>query len=324
VSSLSNGTKVYFTVEAVNLAGASPPSTEVSATPQAPPPTSTSTTSTTASTTSTTGPVAPALPVSTTTSVPATTALPKFPDANASYPNGAIVNFGAKSYVFAGGRAFAASGGDLAALEKVDHAKAQAAGQGAAPPTATAPRAGTLLTAKSVDGNPTVYVVGNGGEAYGFASPSQFKSGGFDPALVVTVPGLGGLKVSTTSAGASGLTALRTSADGAVVDSAGTFYVFAGGKAFGIPTTAALAAVRAADRAKVLSGTVTSAMTSAPVASGVLLSAAGDGKVFVTYQGDAYLLKTLSQLTRDGYGGTAAVAVPGTDRLTAYSTYSGS
>ena len=52
------------------------------------------------------------------------------------------------------------------------------------------------------------------------------------------------------------VTALATRADGAIVDSGGTFYVFAGGRAFGISSPAALAVVRAADRAKPLSGAV--------------------------------------------------------------------
>ena len=185
------------------------------------------------------------------------------------------------------------------------------------------PRPGTLVSTRAVDANPTVYVVGTSGDLYGFAGPAQFVGAGFDPALVVTVPSLGGLKVSATSAGAAGLTAFSTSADGAIVDSGGAYYVFAGAKAFRVPTPAALVAVQKADPAKALPARVTSAETAAPIASGALLSVAGGNGVFVSYNGDAYLFKTLAQVLRDGYGGTAAVPVPGTGPLTVLSHYSG-
>jgi hypothetical protein len=96
-----------------------------------------------------------------------------------------------------------------------------------------------------------------------------------------------------------------------VVESAGTFYVFAGGRAFGLSSPAALGRVRAADLAEVVSGPVGPAVTGASMAGGVLLSA--PGKVYVSYQGSLYLFKTPAQLVTDGYGGTAAVPVPGTD-----------
>ena len=53
--------------------------------------------------------------------------LPPFPHASVSYPNAAIVTFGANHYVFAGGRAFQASASELAAVQKVDPAKVVAA-----------------------------------------------------------------------------------------------------------------------------------------------------------------------------------------------------
>jgi hypothetical protein len=125
------------------------------------------------------------------------------------------------------------------------------------------------------------------------------------------------------SAGQEGaaVTALATRADGAICDSGGTFYVFAGGRAFGISTPAALAAVRTADRATPLAGAVGTAETSAEIASGLLLSA--PGKVYVSYQGDLYLFKSEAQLAVDGYGGTAAVPVPGTGGLRVFTMYSG-
>ena len=64
------------------------------------------------------------------------------------------------------------------------------------------------------------------------------------------------------------------------------------------------------------------AQTSAAIASGTLLSA--PGRVYVTYSGALYLFKTAAQLDRDGYGGTDALAVPGTGGLGVVSSYSGS
>ncbi len=55
--------------------------------------------------------------------------------------------------------------------------------------------------------------------------------------------------------------------------------------------------------------------------SGALLSA--PGKVYVSYQGDLYLFKTMAQLADDGYGGTAAVPVAGTGGVSVVSSYSG-
>jgi hypothetical protein len=119
---------------------------------------------------------------------------------------------------------------------------------------------------------------------HGFSTSGQFSRDGYDAALVVTVPSLGGASVGP-SAGQEGaaVTALATRADGAIVDSGGTFYVFAGGRAFGVSTPAALAAARGADRATPLSGAVGGAETKAAVASGAVLSA--PGKVYVSYQG---------------------------------------
>lgn len=68
------------------------------------------------------------------------------------------------------------------------------------------------------------------------ASLHQLFSDGFDPAMVVTVPSLGGTAVSPTTVGAGGLTAFSTLSDGALVVSGQTWYVLAGGRAFGIPT----------------------------------------------------------------------------------------
>ena len=229
------------------------------------------------------------------------------------------MKFGGTDYVFAGGRAFLASGGELAAVRKVDKATLTTAPAGIAAPTKQTLRAGTLLSTTAVDGNATVYVAGTDGELHGFSTSAQFVRDGYDAAFVVTVPSLGGLRIGT-SAGVAGqtVTALATRADGALVDSSGTYYLFAGGKAFGI-STAQLVEVERADNATVLHGNVGSTQTSAPMASGVLLST--PRTVYVSYDGSLYPFKTLAQLATDGYGGTGAVPVSGTGGLTVLLSY---
>ena len=253
---------------------------------------------------------------------PSTAAAP-FPHAHLTYPNGAIIRFSGKDYVLAGGRAFEVTSTKiLTAVQKVDHASVVAASAGAKPPSG-APRQGTLLSTRPVNGAATVYVAGTDGELHGFVSPKQFKDDGYDPALVVTVPSLGGLKVGR-SAGALGSTgnAFGTSSDGAIVDSSGTYFVLAGGRAFLVPSSTELSSLRKADKAQVLSGKVTTAREDAGIAGGVELSA--PGRVYVTYQGDLYPFKSLGQLRTDGYGGTAAVQVPGTAGLHVVASYSSS
>ena len=190
-------------------------------------------------------------------------------------------------------------------------------------PTSTAPRSGTLLTTRAVNGDATIYFAGTDGELHGFSTGNQLSSDGYDPALVVTVPSLGSLRVGST-AGEEGAaaSARATRADGAIVDSSGTFYVFAGGRAFGISSPAGLQRVQKADKAKVLTGSVGVGQTSTAIASGVLLSA--PGTVYASYSGALYPFKTMAQLDRDGYGGTAAVPVSGTGGLGVVSSYSGS
>ncbi len=253
---------------------------------------------------------------------PSTAALP-FPHAPDTYPNGAIVNFSGKDFVLGGGHAFAvASPKVMTALEKVDHAIVVTAAAGAEPPS-EAPRQGTLLSTRPVNGGATIYVVGIDGELHGFVNPKQFKDDGYDPAMVVTVPSLSGLKVGR-SAGAVGTAgnAFGTSSDGAIIDSGGTYYVFAGGRAFLVANAAELSTIRKADKARALSVPVTTAQEGAGIASGVELSVSG--RVYVTYQGNLYPFKSISQLRADGYGGTAAVQVPGTAGLPVVAGYSGS
>jgi hypothetical protein len=123
--------------------------------------------------------------------------------------------------------------------------------------------------------------------------------------------------------GAAGFAAASASADGLLADSTGTYYVFAGGKAFGFPTAAALMAAEKADPARVLWAWAVAAQTGAPIAGGMVASVAGAHNVHVSYHRDAYLFKTVAQLKADGYGSAAAVPVPGTDRLTVIFPYTG-
>ena len=253
---------------------------------------------------------------------PSSAAAP-FPHASAAYPNGAIVSFSGRDYVLAGGHAFeVTSSKAMTALKKVDHATVVSAASGAKPPSG-APRQGTLLFTRPINGAATIYVAGADGELHGFVSPTQFKNSGYDPALVVTVPNLSGVKLgrSVGAVGAAG-NAFGTTSDGAIIDSSGTYYVFAGGRAFLVPSSAELASLRKADKAHVLTGHVGPPQQNAGIASGVELSA--PGRVYVTYQGKLYAFKSIKQLDADGYGGTAAVQVPGTSGLNVVSTYSGS
>ena|GEM_PF-3327994 len=363
VTGLTNGTTYYFTVEALNSVGASKPSNEESATPStttsttATAPTTTTTTvpttttttarattstttTTTTSPTSTTTTTARATTTTvptTTTTVPTTTTTtarrsragnngPPFPGAGTTGPNGAIVSFSGHDYVFAGGRAFSVAGAQLPLLRAVDHAKVVEAPSGANAPTGRRPRSGTLLTTQRINGQATIYVVGDNGELYGFASVAQLLGEGFDPALVVTVTNLEGLTVSAESAAKAGLTAFSTASDGAIVASGGTYYVFAGGRAFPVSSPALLAAVRAADKAEPLTGTVPRADTLVRAARGVLLSYPGptrDWVVSVTYGGKLYPFREPGQLVVDGYAGTAAAPVPGTVGMTTVYPYSG-
>ena len=181
-------------------------------------------------------------------------------------------------------------------------------------------RPGTLVI---VYNNPTIYVVGTDGILHGFATPAQFLGDGYDPADVITVPNGGHLAVGATagSLGSAG-NALATAADGALIESSGTFYVLAGGRAFGISSEAALRQIEAADTARPLLGTVGTALTGAAIAGGTLVTV--NGEVYVSYDGDLYPFKSPAQLRSDGYGGTPSLPVPSTDHLTVELPYSGS
>lgn len=245
---------------------------------------------------------------------------PPFPHANLTYPDGAIVSFFGTLYVFAGSHSFGVASPAVAVdVEAADHASVVTAAAGANIPTAPAVP-GTLVI---VYNNPTIYVVGTDGELHGFATPAQFLGDGYDPADVITVPNRGRLTVGATagSEGAS-LNALATGSNGAIVDSSGTFYVLAGGRAFGIWNPAVLRAIEATDTARPLLGIVGPDLTGATIADGTLVTVSGE--VYVSYGGDLYPFKSLAQLTADGYGGTPSIPLPSTGGLTVELPYSGS
>jgi hypothetical protein len=245
---------------------------------------------------------------------------PQFPDANVAYPDAAIVSFPGTLYVFAGGHAFGvASPTQAQGVEAIDDAGVVSAIGGAAVPT-TAPVPGTLVI---VYNNPTIYVVGTDGLLHGFATPAQFLGDGYDPADVITVPNEGHLGVGATAGSLGQLgNALATASNGALINSSGTFYVIAGGRAFGIANAAALRSIKAADPARALSGTIGPALTDATIAGGTLLTL--NGQVYVSYGGDLYPFKSLAQLKADGYGGTPSLPIPNTGHLTVEFPYSGS
>lgn len=174
------------------------------------------------------------------------------------------------------------------------------------------PVAGTLLTTQHMTGKATVYVVGNDGELYGFASRQQLRSGGFDTALVVTVPSTDGLKVARKSAGAAHIDAWTVRSSGAIVVSGRSDYVLAGGRAVHVPNAVALARLRKADGAMPVSGTVTTKDELAAMANGTLVSVEGNGYagVYVAFDDGMYVFRSPGQLSFDGYGGTAAVPLP--------------
>jgi hypothetical protein len=245
---------------------------------------------------------------------------PQFPDANVAYPDAAIVSFPGTLYVFAGGHAFGvASPTQAQGVEAIDDADVVSAIGGAAVPTTPA-APGTLVI---VYNNPTIYVVGTDGLLHGFATPAQFLGDGYDPADVITVPNYGHLAVGAT-AGSLGPTAnaLATASNGALINSSGTFYVLAGGRAFGITNAASLRAIKAADTARPLSGAVGPELMEATIADGILVTVSGE--VYVSYGGDLYPFKSPAQLKADGYGGTPSLPVPNTGHLAVELPYSGS
>ena len=241
-------------------------------------------------------------------------AVAPFPRSNSTFPNGALINFSGTVYVFAGGHAFGIpSQAVLTKIRSVDPAEVLTAAAGSTLPVTSSSRSGTLITTQAVNGSPTIYVVGTDGQLHGFSNPTQLKSNGYDARLNVTVSSMGGMTVgNTVGVEGSAVTAYATRADGAIVNSSGTVYTFAGGRAFGVPTPASLTRIRKTNTATELTGTITATQTGASMASGMLLSliTTTTATVYVSYVGNVFPFKTSNQLKTDGYGGTAAVPVP--------------
>ncbi len=303
-----SGSQLVEQVEVFETTGTSSPTTVATPTTGGP-----------TTTTSTTTPRL--LPHGIDTVTPATTTtipLPAFPGAEDSYPNGAMVRFSGSYYVFAGGRAFAVPPAQLKAFSGAHQPVPVDARAGAQPPTDAPLRPGTLVTSHGAKHG--IYVAGTDGRLYGFASSADLVGRGFDPALVVRVPSLAGLAVSSRSVATAHLDARSTRSDGAIVASGGTYYVFAGGRTFSVPDAAALAALRAVDKAEPLSGTIGPPV--APLADGVVLNVQDVG-VCVTYRGRLFPFRSMTQLLAEGYGGTAAVSVPGVSGLGLVQQYSG-
>ncbi len=250
-------------------------------------------------------------------------ALPAFPDANVTYPNGSIVEFSGANYVFAGGHPFAVTTPHvLYELQAVDGARIVPAVAGAAVPTA-APRPGTVITTFAINGNAPLYVVGTDGQLHAFSTLKQALGDGYDPSVVVNVPTLGGLTVGATAdVDGSAVEALSTSADGALVDSSNAYYVFDGDRAFPIPTPVALSTVEKSDPADILSGTVGASQTGATFTTGALLTV--NGIIYVGEAGDLFPFATLKQFIADGYGGTPSIVSPNLGGLTVVTNYTGS
>jgi len=244
---------------------------------------------------------------------------PAFPNAATTYPDGGIVNFGGTYYLFAGGHAFGIPTlAVLLSIQVVDHATVLTAATGATPPVTT-PLLGTTII---VYNNPTIYVYGTSG-LNGFSTVAQFLGDGYDSADVITVPNFGGLSVgATVGSVGTGDNVIGTAANGALIDSSGTFYVVAGGRACGIPTLARLADVQAGDSAVPLVGAVPSAWTTSTMENGTLVTV--NSAVFEADGGDLFALKAESQLAADGLGGTPSLVLANYCGMPVVTNYTGS
>jgi hypothetical protein len=248
-----------------------------------------------------------------------TVVAPAFPNASVTYPDGAIVNFGGTYYLFAGGHPFGIPTlAVLTSIQVIDHAVVLTAATGATPPV-TSPLLGTTII---VYNNPTIYVVGTSG-LNGFSTPAQFLSDGYDPADVITVPNFGGLSVgATVGSVGTGDNVIGTAANGAIIDSSGTFYVVAGGRACGIATPAQLSGVQAGDQATPLVGAVPSSWTTSIMENGTVVTV--NSVVFVADGGDLFELKSPTQLAADGLGGTPSIVLGNYCGMPVVTSYTGS
>ncbi len=221
-----------------------------------------------------------------------------FPTAAVSYPNGAFVQSSGQIDVIAGGYGFGIPTAAVYAQIAANDASTVVDGTF---PTATAPRAGTLI---QVAGSAGIWVVGTDGKLYQFSTPAQFLGDGYSPMQVVTVPSAGGLTVGTGTPPS----AASTMADGSIQNFGGTLYVFDGGQAFGIPNLADAATIIAATGATPIVGSGSAPMAGT-IANGSVLKVLGTTNVYVTSGGTAYLA-TGTNLTTNGYTTMYAVTVP--------------
>ena len=228
----------------------------------------------------------------------ASQAVSAFPSAGMSYPNGAFVQSGSQIDVIAGGYGFGIPSASVYSQIAANDAATVVDGSF---PTATAPRAGTLI---QVAGSAGIWVVGTDGKLYQFSTPAQFLGDGYSPKQVVTVPSAGGLTVGTGTPPS----AATTMADGSVQNFGGTFYVFDGGQAFGIPNLADANSIIAATGATPIVGSGSAPMAGT-IANGSVLEVLGSTNVYVTSGGTAYLA-TGTNLTTNGYTTMYAVPVP--------------
>ena len=228
----------------------------------------------------------------------ASQAVSAFPSAGMSYPNGAFVQSGSQIDVIAGGYGFGIPSASVYSQIAANDAATVVDGSF---PTATAPRAGTLI---QVAGSAGIWVVGTDGKLYQFSTPAQFLGDGYSPNQVVTVPSAGGLTVGTGTPPS----AATTMADGSVQNFGGTFYVFDGGQAFGIPNLADANSIIAATGATPIVGSGSAPMAGT-IANGSVLEVLGSTNVYVTSGGTAYLA-TGTNLTTNGYTTMYAVPVP--------------
>ena len=237
--------------------------------------------------------------------VTATSVAVGVPAATTTYPNGAFVQSGGQIDVIAGGVGFGIP--TFNDYQQIATSDSSAVVSGSFP-AGTAVRTGTLL---KVLGSPAIYVVGTNGDAYAFSTPTEFTSDGYSAMSVVNVPNLGSL---TTGSGAAP-TAAVTMPDGALVQSGSTIYVYAGGKAFGIPTFADYQTIAAATGTQVVMGTVSN-MAATSLTAGTLIQPIGSAGIWVSDGTSIYQFSTASQFASDGYNGANVVPVPNATGLT--------
>ena len=122
-------------------------------------------------------------------------AVPPFPQANLTYPNGSIVSFGGTDYVFAGGRAFPVPNPPaLTKIKKVDKAKVLAGSVSSAQTGATIAD-GVLLSTSGI-----VYVSYDG-QLWPFGSLKQLSADGYGGTAAVSVAGTSGISVVSNYSG---------------------------------------------------------------------------------------------------------------------------